>query len=42
MRLPNILCRLAGAFLCVSMIAAAPLARAEIKVGYSDWPSWVA
>jgi NitT/TauT family transport system substrate-binding protein len=42
MRLPNILCRLAGAFLCVSMIAAAPLARAEIKVGYSDWPGWVA
>jgi NitT/TauT family transport system substrate-binding protein len=34
--------RLAGALLLLSFAAAAPLVRAEIKVGYSDWPGWVA
>jgi NitT/TauT family transport system substrate-binding protein len=34
--------RLAGALLLLSFAASAPLARAEIKVGYSDWPGWVA
>jgi NitT/TauT family transport system substrate-binding protein len=41
MRFPNLLRRLAGALLLLFSMAAVPV-RAEIKVGYSDWPGWVA
>jgi NitT/TauT family transport system substrate-binding protein len=34
--------RYAGAIFSVCLLAALQPARAEIKVGYSDWPGWVA
>ena len=41
MYFPECLRRCAGTFLFLCLLAAWP-ARAEIKVGYSDWPGWVA
>jgi NitT/TauT family transport system substrate-binding protein len=42
MYFPECLRRCAGTFLFLCLLAAWPAARAEIKVGYSDWPGWVA
>jgi NitT/TauT family transport system substrate-binding protein len=39
---PNLLRQSAGALLSLCLLAALPQASAEIKVGYSDWPGWVA
>jgi len=37
-----VLRRLAGALVLLALVISAPQVRAEIKVGYSDWPGWVA
>jgi len=39
---PKLFGRLFAALLGLSSLFAVPLARAEIKVGLSDWPGWVA
>jgi NitT/TauT family transport system substrate-binding protein len=42
MRLSSLTRRLAVALSVLSLLAVAAPVRAEIKVGYSDWPGWVA
>jgi NitT/TauT family transport system substrate-binding protein len=42
MYLPDCVRRCAGAVVFLCLLAALAPARAEIKVGYSDWPGWVA
>jgi NitT/TauT family transport system substrate-binding protein len=42
MRLSSLTRRLAAALSVLSLFAVAAPVRAEIKVGYSDWPGWVA